>query len=263
MSSTEKQTTGLRGGPVSERLQVLALFLLTLVTAGLALVVVIDFFDDEQPTAAGAQSDPAETAASEPSATVAPETEEPTVMPRAVFIGDEWAQGAGASGADKSFTALTATQLGWTFDVDAVAGSGWTKDAPGVPNSRFVDRAARLTDGDNAPDVVVFSAQTPSGSPLKEVEDLISQTVEAVRTQVPDATIVVVLPVANNQADLLCPPVADDLICIDTFAEGWLTPGDRGQLMNKQVGAPNDAGHERLAGFLSKDLRDALPDLTQ
>lgn len=248
---------------MSERLQVLALFLLTLVTAVLALIVVVDFFDDEQLTATGAQSESSETVPSEPSTTAAPETEEPEVMPRAVFIGDEWAQGAGATGADKSFTALTAAQLGWTFDVDAVAGSGWTKDAPGVPNSRFVDRAARLTDGENAPDVVIFSAQTPSGSPLKEVEDLISQTVDAVRTQVPDASIVVVLPVANNQADLLCPPVADDLICIDTFTEGWLTPGDRGSLMNQQVGAPNDAGHERLAGFLSKDLRDALPDLAR
>ncbi len=263
MSSTEKQISGLRGGPLSDRLQVLALFVLTLVTAVLAAIAAVDYFDDEQPLAVESQSGTPQTVPSGSASTEDPQTEEPSSVPRVVFIGDEWAQGAGATGADKSFTAITATALGWTFDVDAVTGSGWTKDAPNVPNSRFVDRAARLSDGINAPDVVVLSAQTPSGSPLQEVAALIEETVGAVRTQVPDARIVVILPVANDKADLLCPPAADDLLCIDTFTEGWLTPGDRAKLMNSRVGAPNDAGHTRLAGFLTKDLREALPDLAQ
>lgn len=263
MSSTERQATGLRGGPLNERLQVLALLTLTVVTAVLAVIVLLGLSDDDRTLTVDGD---------EPSAGLTDEPDEDNdgstsqgvpSIPRVVFIGDEWAQGAGATGPEQAFPVLAASQLGWSFDVDGVEGSGWTTDSPGVPDSRFVDRAARLSDGDNAPDVVVFSAQTPSGSPLREVADLIDQTVETVRTQVPGATIVVVLPVANSQADLLCPPAAEDLICIDTFAEGWLTPGDRAELMNTDVRAPNDAGHARLAGFLAKDLRSALPGLAR
>ncbi len=255
VEGVEDPSTAVEGSVLNQRLQVLALMLLTLATGALALVVVLGMIDRDSGGATGGPSIEAESGSGS--------SEFGGDDPRVVVIGDEWAAGAGATAPDRSFVALSAERLGWTVDVDAVAGSGWTKSAPRVPSSRFVDRAARLSDGVNAPDVVVFSAQTPSGSPLREVARSIEETVETTRTQVPDAVVVVVLPVANSRSDLLCPPEAEDLVCIDTFAEGWLVPGSRGDLMNRREGAPNDAGHARLARYLAEAVRTALPELSE
>lgn len=176
-----------------------------------------------------------------------------------LFIGDEWTAGAGALTPKSSWPHLTAKALGWDYRIDAVAGSGWAHDAPQAPGSRYVARIEALPPtSDFEPDVVVVSAQMASPATADEVGEQMNSAVDALRERLIDAVVVVVLPYGNRRGLEQCAPlVSDHVLCVDTFAEGWLTaPTSSDYFAPGRV--LSNAGHAYFAQRLTDDLRRDL-----
>lgn len=178
---------------------------------------------------------------------------------KALFIGDDWTAGEGASLQKAGFVHLMAKALGWEYRIDAVAGSGWAHSAPATPGSQFLDRVFRLqTDDDFVPDVVVISAQMRSPATTPVIRKLMRNTVTTLRGRVPDAVIAVVLPYGNPRGMGMCEPLENEHItCVDTYGEAWLLGPDAATYFG-QGGLLDNDGHayfaERLAADLERDL---------
>ena len=248
MALTWGRGAGAARGRTADRLRLGGLVLLTLGT----IAVIAVRFSGESRLGSGVPLDRGEAVAQVAPLSVPSNAD-------VLFVGDEWTAGVGALSPKAGWPHLTAKALGWDYRIDAVPGSGWANDAPGVAGSRFLDRVEALppTAGFE-PDLVVVSAQMASPVPAAEVGAAMSSTVDALRERLPDAVVVIVLPYGNRRAVERCAPLASDhVLCLDTYGEQWLTEPAQAAYFAPGRVLDND-GHAYFAGRLVTDLRRDL-----
>lgn len=178
---------------------------------------------------------------------------------KVLFIGDDWTAGLDATSEEMAFPALVSKQMGWTYQLDAIPGSGWAHSSPAVPGSIFIDRVFRMLPEAFVPDLVVISAQMISPAPTRDIRKLMRHTVSTLRDRLPQAVVAVVLPYGNPHGLDWCSPVAsEDVLCVDTYGERWITDGNRTPYFTGRDLVPNNAGHAYFARRLVDDLRRDL-----
>jgi lysophospholipase L1-like esterase len=183
--------------------------------------------------------------------------------PSVTFIGDSWAVGVGATG-KRGYAVLTGEQLGWTYDVLGVSGSGYTQGgAAGITFGERVD-AAVATDAD----VIVVQGSlnerrsTPSAlasaafTTLKRLRDeadphtkiLVVGSTYAPGT--PDGTIDWINDAIGGAASRVGLPF------VDPAAEHWIDATDPALWFDPNH--PDDAGYQLVADSLARELRVTL-----
>jgi lysophospholipase L1-like esterase len=179
------------------------------------------------------------------------------------FIGDSWAVGVGATG-QRGYAVLTAEQLGWTYDVLGVSGSGYTQGgSAGVTFGQRVD-AAVATD----PDVIVVQGSlNERNSTPAALSSAALTTLERLRREADPHTKILV--VGSTYAPGTPDPTIDwindavggaaaqvGLPFVDPTAEYWIDATD--PALWSDVNHPDDAGYQRVADRLARELRVTL-----
>jgi acyl-CoA thioesterase-1 len=200
--------------------------------------------------ACGAGSAPAPPRAASTSAEPAP----PTVA----FLGDSYTVGVGDEGGE-GYVEATADALGWSPPVvEAESGTGYVAEGPDT--ARYEARLAAVVEA--APDVVVVQGSTNDvGYPVGDVLAAASSLYGRLATELPEAEVVVVGPLAAPAVDdaglravrdaLAEAADAAGVFFIDPVAEGWLWPADG---WFADVLHPNDAGYGQMAERLALAL---------
>lgn len=192
--------------------------------------------------------------------------------PAALFVGDSYTAGAGASSSAGAWSCLAAVELDWICNRDAEGGTGFINDGrANQPDfAPLPDRLAATASRFLADVVVVDSGRNDMSTPATEVVSAIADYVASVRQYWPDATLVLVVPSFLSQdagpADPWHSTVAAGMqslvvqyggLLIDPVAEQWTSGTDGQQLLDADGVHPNDAGHALLAERFVADVRTA------
>lgn len=186
--------------------------------------------------------------------------------PTALWIGDSYTAGTGATSRLNAESLLTCRRLGWSCDLDAQGGTGFI--SPGtLPGYRPIP--ARLR-GDERRyrhlDVVVVDGgrndtrfRNQPGTP-----QVAATFIADVHKAWPSARLVVIAPYFMTSAT---EPVGTGFVdaekaatqaaggtFIDPIAQGWIPVGAAYQSATAQ-GHPSDKGHRWIAAHLAHDLR--------
>lgn len=197
------------------------------------------------------------------------EEAEPTATPkkRAVFIGDSYTAGAGASDASKSFVTQVATATGWHATNLGRGGTGYLatsgKQGCGLdycPNFReMIAEAVALK-----PSIVVVSGGRNDGRTPEALEQ-VRAFYSDLRTALPDAQIIATSPLWDSRQS------PDYLASLgEVVRESVTSVGgnyiDIGQPLYARTDAliedgvhPNDVGHALIAAAISTGIDAALP----
>lgn len=199
---------------------------------------------------------PTPTATTSPSASPTPVAVD-TVT--AVVLGDSFTAGRGNPGGTKTALALATASLEWETTVVAERGASYAKGF-------FATQVARLR---VTPDVLVLqggaSDTTVSEADLTKAAKAV---VQAAARRFPDATVVLVGPVAMEQPPdgqllrvdrvLRAVAAATGAAFVDPIAAHWVTGANHGSYTSATGFYPNAAGHAYLATKLAPALRAAL-----
>ena len=184
---------------------------------------------------------------------------------KAVFFGDSFAEGKGASAPDKRFTTVLSTSFGWTEDNRAHAGTGYlrssqTNDCAGAPCQGFAAQVAGLA-ADPPAVVLISGGANDINLPAGEVETAVQETLRTLKTAAPSAKVYVINPWWDGRPmpEGLAPRTA--AISAAAAAAG-ATFIDIGQPLRDNPalltdGEANDRGHARLAELLGAQLTEA------
>lgn len=186
----------------------------------------------------------------------------PAERPAALFVGDSFTAGTGASTAAGAWSCLAASALDWVCNRDAQGGTGFVADgrANTATFAPLPDRLTRTAERNLADVVVVDAGRNDMAYPAAEVVPVMAEYVAAVRSQWPDAALVLVVPAYLGQtadpADTWRPEVTatmrelavrHDALVVDPVAEQWFTGQDVGGLLDADGVHPDDDGHALLA----------------
>lgn len=181
------------------------------------------------------------------------------------FIGDSWTFGEGATPLH-GYAYLTGEQLGWTYQVLGVRGSGYT--VPGVGGGPFgtrVDRAAATH-----PDVIVVQGSlNDRAGTVQSLTAAADATLARLRAEagprtrilvvgasytpgMPDATIDWINGAIEGAA------ARSGLEFVNPAAENWTDPHDPS--IWHDVFHPNDTGYQLVADHLEPLLRALVSD---
>ncbi|GGL77083.1 hypothetical protein GCM10009706_14420 [Curtobacterium citreum] len=224
------------------------------VFAGTMVVLAMQHVNNSRP-AAGATARPAPTFASS-----LPD------KPRAVFFGDSYVEGTGASTPAKRWTTLVAQKEGW---IEINLGQGGTGYVNGGPDQGQADQyASRIAKIKAArPDIVVIAgSQNDLLFPTDQVDSAIKDTLVQIRAAVPDAKIVVYGPVnpgeikpatrTNDAAtSAAAQAIGADYISSISPTSTYESPADYwtdGQ-------HPSDSGHQHIADRFIEELPSDVP----
>ena len=151
----------------------------------------------------------------------------------AAFYGDSYTRGAGASSPDARWSSIVSAERGWYEFNPSVDGLGFVNRRGGGVSGEPVDLVGDIVDHEPAPDVVIVTMGLNDNFSMPrraaEIEAAITADLERLRTELPDARLVVVEPFWYR-ADR--PPSVDQII-------GWIEDGAA------QVGADHIAGASR------------------
>lgn len=192
-----------------------------------------------------------------PSAPV--ETTEPVAPPRALFFGDSYTVGFGAT-SGTGYVGTTATAMGWTPVLNAQSGTGYLNPSTTPGQTSYFGRLAQVQPSD--PDIVLVQGSTNDvGQPPAAVEVAAAEFYRGLRAAVPDAQVVVLGPLGPPGIDpVLIAGIRDALYraataagvpYIDPIAEGWLAS----PTLFVDTVHPSDAGYAELSADLVRDLR--------
>jgi lysophospholipase L1-like esterase len=183
--------------------------------------------------------------------------------PSVTFIGDSWAVGVGATG-QRGYAVLTGEQLGWTYDVLGVSGSGYTQGgAAGITFGQRID-AAVATDADV---IVVQGSLNERNSTPSALAAAARTTLERLRREADPHTKVLVVGstyapgTPDGTIDWINDAIAGaatqvGLSFIDPTAEHWIDATD--PTLWFDVNHPDDAGYRLVADHLARELRVTL-----
>lgn len=201
---------------------------------------------------------------------VAPGIERDDQPQSALFIGDSYTRGAGASDVRNAWPEVASDALGWVPQIVAAGGTGYVTSLTGDPAERgcgadrcpnFLTQVKEAADR-YAPDVVVLAGgRNDLGK--SGVGETAGVVIATALSRFPQAEIIVVLPVWDDDV----PPEAyGDLRSAVTAAakSAGVTTLDIGEPLAGKPGLlasdgvhPNDAGHAALAEAFVESYRTA------
>jgi lysophospholipase L1-like esterase len=187
----------------------------------------------------------------------------PTVSeqrPSVTFIGDSWTEGVGAT-ALRGYAVLTAEQLGWSYTVLGVGGSGYLVPGRGSTFGERIDRAV-ATDADV---ILVQGSLNERASKVADLAPAALDTLKRLRAEADPKAEIVVLgasytpgtdPAVIDGINGAVSAAADTvgLQFVDVAAQNWTDPANRSIWADPNH--PNDVGHQLVADHLEKILED-------
>lgn len=190
-------------------------------------------------------------------------------MPLALFIGDSYTAGGGASKASARWTALAAHELGWEEVNKGRGGTGYitASGRAGCGRDYCPPFPEVLADPfDRAPAIVVISGGRADPADLTAFRTGVEATFAGVRSTWPDAELVVTNPLWDDSP--LPASIPDKLaIIVEVAAAHGVLVLDLGQPL---VGRPefvvddgvqpNDDGHRTIAGAFIAAWRTTHPE---
>jgi lysophospholipase L1-like esterase len=180
--------------------------------------------------------------------------------PVAVFLGDSYTAGAGASTPAKRWTTLAAARLGWTEINAGFGGTGYTTAGP-LPGGSTYGQRVRQVIADH-PSIVIVSGGgndlSVNGQTEQAMQTAASGVFAALRRGLPHATIAVTLPIYIGAHPTPQFPVA--ITAVRRAAQSaHLTVLDLGEPLAglpRDIGPdhehPNDAGYAVIAADFEK-----------
>lgn len=205
--------------------------------------------------AAGAEPGPIPTFTSEADTTV-----------RAVFLGDSYVAGTGASTPSKRWTSLVADDEGWAEINLGQGATGYVSGGLGDgQQDQYASRIQKVKAAN--PDVVFVSgSQNDLTFPADQVAAAIRTTLTKIHKAVPDAHLVVVGPV--NPGAIVAGTRANDKVVQDVAADlgaTYISSIDPGSTFTEQGDYwtdgqhPSDSGHQHIADRVEAGLPDDFP----
>ncbi|WP_448615663.1 SGNH/GDSL hydrolase family protein [Modestobacter sp. URMC 112] len=242
------------------RVLLVAVLLLTGLLAGCSI-------EDAAPAADGlSRSGPAASSAGPTgtatgSTTATPSDPVPDEPPTALFLGDSYTVGIGASSPEAGYVQRTAALLGWRAVTQGQGGTGYVNPSDDTGQSVYGGRLAEVAAAQ--PDIVVVQGSTNDvGRPWESVEAAATELYRGLRTAVPTARVVVLGPLAPPGVDPVAvgdirnavarAAFAAGVPFIDPIAAGWLLPVDG---LYADPVHPDDDGYRELGEDLALALR--------
>ncbi|HEX3616173.1 MAG TPA: SGNH/GDSL hydrolase family protein [Solirubrobacteraceae bacterium] len=191
---------------------------------------------------------------------------------RAAFLGDSYTFGVGATQPTDGYAYLVAKDEDWAARVVGLPGSGYVRVA--IRDDKNI--AAGLSGVIAAqPQVVIVECGHNDAMPnvnYTQTEAAAIKDLGALRTALPEATIVVVGPIWLNgypgtkalyvrHAVHMAQQRIPGTLWIDPIAQHWFTgswtkhSGDDATMINYAAGHPNNLGYEHIARRLEADLQ--------
>jgi len=179
--------------------------------------------------------------------------------PTAVFIGDSFTQGVGASGPEARWVTLVALKEGWEPLNLGQSGSGYvavasTADCPDA-DCRTFPQSATLAVDDKPAVVVIAGSQSDSEAFAKTpaiVEAAITATFQAVRAGLPNAKIIAMgvpsIGTPSKSVTAYDAKIKDAVLAVGgTFVNLLDPPLLKPSLIGPDGVHPNDAGYDAIA----------------
>jgi hypothetical protein len=233
------------------------LAVLILVVTGLAGCTVMQ----SPGTGTAGKSAGAKSAAPEQAATAAtpagPVARVPGNGAKALFFGDSWTAGYGATPVTRGYAYLTGQALGWDYKVNGVNGTGYLK--PGSHKTRtYLGRIGALAPDSGMQVVVLQGGLNDESQSLSQLPDAASAAVDLLRAKYPEAVIVMlgpgaaILPADENlrAVDSMLQLVAQrkGLAYISPLSAAWITPDNYSSVIDVAAAHhPSTTGHAYLA----------------
>lgn len=186
--------------------------------------------------------------------------------PVALWFGDSFTAGTGATGQGTAESCLTSVALGYVCALDAQGGTGYVADGQ-VNSKSFQPLGKRLPETASQyqhPDLIVIDAGRNDGTaPIAEVEAAAARYYNGIEKAYPNKPVVLIAPYfmgdgpgafADLRAWMRQQAKARDWVFIDPIAEGW-TRSWSGLVIADGV-HPSPAGHKAIAERLSAALAE-------
>jgi hypothetical protein len=187
-------------------------------------------------------------------------------QPAALFVGDSYTLGTGASGARQAESCLTADALGWSCNLDAEDGTGFINNGHSFDLTasallgRLKDTKARYY----ADIILVDAGRSDARFASEQVQRAETIYLTALRAAWPKATLVLIAPYyMSSFAPLFGSSYLHYLqvqakrfsaAVLDPIGEGWISEATAGMTTLDRVD-PDAAGHRYIAQHLVADLR--------
>ncbi|XVX20475.1 SGNH/GDSL hydrolase family protein [Actinomycetota bacterium] len=240
----------------------IGLVALLVLTLGLVAAALRTPTPPNGPTAKASRSDAAATASSS-AASASPTT---SVLPGqgaiAVFLGDSFAAGVGASTPERRFTTLLSQRFGWKEQDLAHPGTGYLKSGgPAVCNGSPCQGFAALIPSVEKLKpalVIITGGANDLGQPEAEVRAAVNRTFTQLTTDLPQTKVIVVNPWWGGQAVPERLGAAADVIQSAAGSHD-ITYIDIGQPLSESDGLltggeANDRGHAAIAQAIGDRL---------
>ena len=189
----------------------------------------------------------------------------------AVFLGDSYTYGIGATRFSDGYAYLISEALHWNVDIIGLPGSGYTR----VAKRGGLTIAAGIRPAiDARPQILIVECgrnDADRGISVTKTKRNALTDLRALRAGLPETTMVVLGPVwLNGRPTAHARAVRDAIhaaqkkipgsLWIDPIAEKWFTgrfvnrSGDDATMINYTVGHPNNLGYQHIAQVLEADL---------
>ena len=196
-------------------------------------------------------------------------TTETSTAPVALWIGDSYTAGAGATSSATGEALATSAALGWQTDMDAEGGTGFVAagHAASPSNAPLPDRlaadAARFPD----PNIVLIDAgRNDLGHPLAKFRRAVRSSFRMLARDEPSAAVVVIAPylMRSKPGDYLAlrrflgqQARRHGWAFVDPLAEGWINKTSARLVVSDGV-HPNQAGYDYIVAHLAPAIEKAL-----
>lgn len=186
-----------------------------------------------------------------------PKPQTPQVLPpKALFIGDSYTAGVGASEPELRWTTLVSTELGWTEKNEGRGGTGYVKtsgvEGCGLEHCPIYSEAIAASTT-FTPDVVIISGGRNDGQATEGYNAAVQGAISTAKKKWPKATVVVTSPIWDDDAAPQWWPTLVTTVREAAAASG-ATFLDMGHPLQGNVRFvtedgvhPNDAGHRAIA----------------
>ena len=267
---------------------------LHLVAVGLALLALVVLVgavnvvtkDRTVPTTVVVQAGPSESGSPVPGASPTADASpppvpgvvaaDPTPMVRqvkSVFFGDAIVAGANAGDGSQTFVDVASRLLGWGHSDYGFPGSGFTTAGSYKGGRDYLARIQQLR-GYNIDVLVIEGGANDGAADPKVLQSKVQAVVDAARTLVPAATIVLMGPWSSSDTPTPAAAATNEVLrafaaeaklpYIDPINEKWISgsypgSGNAADYISVDGYFPNAKGHEFFGQRVAEDLKHLLP----
>jgi acyl-CoA thioesterase-1 len=180
-----------------------------------------------------------------------------------LFVGASYTAGLGASSPDEGYAADTARDLGWTAQINAVAGSGYLNPGPHRQGT-FSQRIQRLPANPEPGLVIIQGGRNDAAYSAATLRSAVCVTVSDVRRKYPAGEVVLLgnIPISPSvgppqlsvERSLSSASRTCRVPFIDPIAQHWVTRSNARSMQGRIPGHPNDLGYTYIAHRLVQAL---------